>query len=329
MSKTDHGQQTSDVNQDALHGLHGAPIFLNAGSKVIAGSGSDGKSVSEADHSRNNANESASVGDGQSSGTAPKRYQSSRDSAGGKARVKKKTAIQTSGALLLHTQLAHNLFMGRKAAPNQYAITGLIQFSGQIRTIWESAALDDPYADMKLLQVESAINTASELVRINTEVMNNLLDSLGDRIVLGDCRSERPVSVPISFRTPYGFMAARLLGDFDEMVICALKARHIGMILDQEWHATVSKTATAIRRVFNLSGTFNYSGATRNDFAANNQRAREVIAKYGELPKEVLAGTKRAKIAPPIKDQSALRAGQASNQDESAPEGVYAEETTE
>jgi integrating conjugative element protein (TIGR03761 family) len=324
MSKTDHGQQSSDVNQDALHG---APIIFN--SKAVAGSGLAGKSESETGRSRNKANETVSVADGQSSGTAPKRKQSNRDSLGGKAKVKKKTAIQTSGALLLHTQLAHNLFMGRKAAPNQYAITGLIQFSGQIRTIWESASLDDPYADMKLLHIEAAMDNAAELVRINTEVMNNLLDSLGDRIVLSDCRSERPVSVPISFRTPYGFMAARLLGDFDEMVICALKARHIGMILDQEWHATVSKTATAIRRVFNLSGTFNYSGATRNDFAANNQRAREAIAKYGELPQEVLAGTKRAKIAPPIKDQSVLRARQVNNQNETAPEGVFAEEATE
>src|SRR3546814_18134342 len=43
-----------------------------------------------------------------------------------------------------------------------------------------------------------------------------------------------------------------------------------------------------------------YSGCTRDDFAAKNAAARAALEKFGELPQEVLEGTRRSKFAPPI-----------------------------
>ncbi|HBO8844842.1 TPA: DUF1845 domain-containing protein, partial [Pseudomonas aeruginosa] len=45
------------------------------------------------------------------------------------------------------------------------------------------------------------------------------------------------------------------------------------------------------------------SGATRDDFAANNARAeaaRKMYEKFGEIPQDILEGSRRSNFAPPI-----------------------------
>ncbi|MGQ5281997.1 AcaB family transcriptional regulator, partial [Xanthomonas arboricola pv. corylina] len=48
---------------------------------------------------------------------------------------------------------------------------------------------------------------------------------------------------------------------------------------------------------------YRYSGCTRDDFAAKNAAARVAMDKFGELPQDVLEGTRRSKFSPPIARQ--------------------------
>lgn len=49
-----------------------------------------------------------------------------------------------------------------------------------------------------------------------------------------------------------------------------------------------------------LAQQYRYSGATRDDFASKNAVARTALEKFGELPQDVLEGTRRSRFAPPI-----------------------------
>lgn len=58
--------------------------------------------------------------------------------------------------------------------------------------------------------------------------------------------------------------------------------------------------AHALSSLFAFAQQYKYSGATRDDFAANNARAREALESFGELPQDVLEGSRRSEFAPPI-----------------------------
>ena len=58
--------------------------------------------------------------------------------------------------------------------------------------------------------------------------------------------------------------------------------------------------AHALRSLFSLAQQYRYSGTTRDDFAAKNAAARAALEKFGELPQDVLEGTRRSRFAPPI-----------------------------
>src|SRR3546814_8353656 len=62
----------------------------------------------------------------------------------------------------------------------------------------------------------------------------------------------------------------------------------------------LNEGAHALRSLFSLAQQYRYSGGTRDDFAAKNAAARAALEKFGELPQEVLEGTRRSKFAPPI-----------------------------
>ncbi|MDE2052947.1 MAG: DUF1845 family protein, partial [Gammaproteobacteria bacterium] len=61
-----------------------------------------------------------------------------------------------------------------------------------------------------------------------------------------------------------------------------------------------------LRSTFALAQRYRYCGATRDDIAANNAVARAAREQYGELPQDVLEGTRRSRFAPPIVRRSAL-----------------------
>ncbi|MFK5892412.1 MAG: AcaB family transcriptional regulator, partial [Pseudomonadota bacterium] len=67
-----------------------------------------------------------------------------------------------------------------------------------------------------------------------------------------------------------------------------------------DWERTVRNSGKLIRNVFWESSRYRYTGVTRNDIAANNAVARNAIEKFGELPQDILEGTKRGKFAPKI-----------------------------
>jgi len=215
--------------------------------------------------------------------------------------------MRTQGEIVLHTRAAHRLFYGRRRDDKKKIkpIIGLVRFSTNINGIFECASNNDPYADAVLLQIEEQFTAANTLVKENIQALEQLLGGMEG---LSICNNEsiNPVTLPVEFKTVYGFMGARLLGQYDKLVRLGLVAKHVGLLYVDDWNNLIGKMGSKIREVFWLSTRYHYAGVTRDDVAANNEVARRAATKYGELPQDVMRGDKRAQHAPFIRIASAL-----------------------
>lgn len=209
--------------------------------------------------------------------------------------------LRTCGEILIHTRSAHRLFYGRRKDEKNGVkpITGLVRFAINMNQLSDLAAQDDPYADAVLLKVEHKLAEAERLIKDHVAALEELLSDM-EGITISFHESTDPVSVPLEFKTTYGFLAARLLGQYDKLVRLAQSAMHVGLFFQEDWARIVRKSGSVIRNVFWTSSSYRYTGVKRDDIAANNAIARRAIDKYGELPQAILEGTKRAKYAPPL-----------------------------
>lgn len=221
--------------------------------------------------------------------------------------------IKTKGSFTIHTQLAHRLFYGRKKS-NQSVdehgkkvkkkimpIIGVVRYASNINGLYDLAEMNDPYADAKLIEIEEELSTVKQLIISHIEALEQLLGDIDDMEIEASF-SIKPIKLPLEFSTPYfGFEASRIVKYYDRLVLLALTTRQTGDLLDSDWNRVVNKTASKIRSVFLKSAEYKFAGASRDDMVANNQVARKAIENYGELPKDILEGRRRAKHAPKIR----------------------------
>jgi integrating conjugative element protein (TIGR03761 family) len=222
-------------------------------------------------------------------------------------------AIKTQGQFIVHTKLAHRLFYGRKKGTQIIQengkevkkqikpIIGVTRFGTNINDIYRLASFDEPYADAKLIEIEEGLKQAKYLLLENIEALRQLLGEMTE-MQINPAFSIKPITLPLEFSTPFfGYEATRIVKNYDRLVLLALTTKQTGDILDSDWNRIVNKTGSKIRSVFLMSTQYRFTGVTRDDMAANNEKARSAIDKYGELPQDILEGRKRAKHAPKIR----------------------------
>jgi integrating conjugative element protein (TIGR03761 family) len=108
------------------------------------------------------------------------------------------------------------------------------------------------------------------------------------------------VKLPLFVNAQLGFAAVYLLADYDDLARKLILAHHTALIDRSTLERWLNDGAHALRSLFSLAQQYRYSGTTRDDLAAKNAVARAALEKFGELPQEVLEGTRRSRFAPPI-----------------------------
>lgn len=218
--------------------------------------------------------------------------------------IKRPGQTVTEGEITIHTRLAHRLFYGRRGIDGVEPIIGLVRFVSNTNTICGAATKDDPYADQRLLEIEDLMQGAETYMREELASLNDLLDAKSARRVkIKSIGSSKPSTFQLKFQYSYGFLAADLLGLFDELANTALAAQHVGRLFRDDWQRIMYAAGRKMRHLFFRSSGFRHSGARRNDFAANNARAQAAIEKYGDLPADVLRGDRRPKYVSPTKSK--------------------------
>lgn len=205
-------------------------------------------------------------------------------------------ALRNQASLVVQTRQAQFLLEGRAGARG---ILGLMRFSHRVGDVWRAAQQDDPYADWMLLRIEEAVDKGRAFIAEKNRALGHSLNSLGGlRIELAS--SQQPATVELGFGTPFGYMGAYLLGDFDELARSALTAQHCALLNRDRAAEIIRAGGHAVRRVYQLPALWKRTGLTREAVRQGTESAANAARLMGELPAGVLELSRRSKYAPAI-----------------------------
>jgi len=216
-------------------------------------------------------------------------------------------SLRSNMSLTLHTHHASRIWHGRAASERQAAIVGLNGYIVAMNKMKRGAEQDDPYSDWWMLRIEDKLDQTKATLQILREQIEQVLIHVPPALDLGENLNVQPVKLPLFISAQLGFAAVYLLAEYDDIARKLLLAHHAALIDRATLDGWLGDGAHALRSLFALSQHYRYSGCTRDDFAANNAAARATLEKFGELPQDVLEGTRRSRFAPPIVRQHGLQ----------------------
>lgn len=225
-------------------------------------------------------------------------------------------ALRSAMSLTLHTHHASRIWHGRTAAPGKPGIIGLSGFVSIMNTMKRGAEMDDPYSDWWMLRIEDKLTETKAKLQQLQEQVDQVLADVPPALSLGENLNIQPVRLPLFVSAQLGFMAVYLLADFDQVARRLLLAHHTALLDRGTMERWLHEGSHALRSLFSLAQQYRFSGTQRDDYAANNAAARAAIEKFGELPQEILEGTRRSRFAPPIVKRRGEAAPDYEEQDE-------------
>ena len=209
-------------------------------------------------------------------------------------------ALRSAMKLTLHTHHAARIWHGRQASESKNGIIGLSGFVGIMNKMKRGAEQDDPYSDWWMIRIEDKLIACKTELTIIQDNLDHLMAEIPQALSIGDNLNIQPVTLPLFVNAQLGFMAVYLLTQYDDLARRLLLAHHTALIGRRDMERWLDEGAHVLRSLFGLAQQYKYSGATRDDFAASNARAREALQAFGELPQDVLDGSQRSEFAPPI-----------------------------
>ncbi len=240
-------------------------------------------------------------------------------------------SLRSTMALTLHTHHASRIWHGRAPAEGRAGIVGLNGYISIMNKMKRGAEQDDPYSDWWMLRIEEKLEQTRATLHALREQVDQALKDVPAIMSIGENLNVQPVKLPLFVNAQLGFMAVYLLADYDEIARKLILAHHTALIDRSTLERWLNEGAHALRSLFALAQQYRYSGTQRDDFAANNAAARLALEKYGELPQDVLEGTRRSRFAPPLRRRGNARGMEHSNAAEpaTATEAEAAPDSTE
>lgn len=215
-------------------------------------------------------------------------------------------ALRSQAIMEIQTRQAQRLVYGRRPEGDKPTIVGLLRFATMLRPMWTGAAADDPYADWWLVQVERELLQGREHLEALREHVDRLLKS-APAVDVKVAQSLEPVRVDLNFSSPYAFMGAYLLADYDALVRAILTGRHVGLLDRNTAEKLLHEGGRAVRRAYSVAQGYRYLAVTREDVRQGTAKGRRAKEMLGELPQEVLEGGLRAAHAPDIRHREEKR----------------------
>jgi integrating conjugative element protein (TIGR03761 family) len=209
-------------------------------------------------------------------------------------------SLRSAMSLTLHTHHAARVWHGRLPTEDRPGIVGLNGFVAVMNKMKRGSEQDDPYSDGWMLRIEDKLEQAKASLQTLREQVDLALADVPPALSLGENLNIQPVKLPLFINSQLGFMAVYLLAGYDDLARKLILAHHTALIDRSTLERWLNEGAHALRSLFSLAQQYRYSGATRDDFAAKNAVARAAIEKFGELPQDVLEGTRRSRFAPPV-----------------------------
>jgi len=214
--------------------------------------------------------------------------------------------LRSSMQLTLHTHHASRIWNGRARTEGRAGIIGLAGFVSVMAKMRRGAEQDDPYSDWWMIRIEQKLDDTKKQLQLLREQVDQVLADAPAALSLGDNLNVQPVKLPLFVNAQLGFLAVYLLADFDLLARRLILAHHTALIDRSTMERWLDEGSHLLRSTFALSQQYRFTGTKRDDYATNNAAARAAREKYGDLPQDVLEGTRRSRFAPPIIRHSPL-----------------------
>ncbi|AEA68248.1 MULTISPECIES: PFL_4669 family integrating conjugative element protein [Pseudomonas] len=216
-------------------------------------------------------------------------------------------ALRSTMQLTLHTHHASRIWHGRASSEDRAAIIGLNGFVSIMNKMKRGAEQDDPYSDLWMLRIEDKLNDTKESLSVLREQVDQVLSQIPSALSLGENLNIQPVNLPLFINAQLGFMAVYLLAEYDDLARRLILAHHTALIDRSTLERWLNTGAHALRSLFSLAQQYKYSGVQRDDYVASNAVALKARERFGEVPLDVLDGTRRSRFAPPMTRRSKLQ----------------------
>lgn len=120
----------------------------------------------------------------------------------------------------LHTKQATRLWYGMpRTTTNKFGYPGVMAAISAMYKIVSTSRNDNPFADHALIEIEQKISSAVETLVVEEQKVTTTLAALEKRgIKLNLLSSDEPLSIPLEFSHPYGYLLIQALVQYDYVV---------------------------------------------------------------------------------------------------------------
>ena len=202
--------------------------------------------------------------------------------------------LHGSAEISLQTGWAVGLLRGRAREKGAGEIIGLFRFASLLQPIWEAAKEDDPYADMYLVQIEDRIGACKDEILATRRALEKQINKF-DGLKVDLPESTAPVTSKLHFSVPLAWQAAQLVYEFDRLILAYMMIQHLGLATGST-DSEKRQAGHLMRSLFSIPIQYHYMGITRADVQQGTAQAVEAKEKMGEIPADIMAGTRRCSL---------------------------------
>lgn len=155
-----------------------------------------------------------------------------------------------------------------------------------------------------MLRVEEKLEqTKTVLNELNSQI-DAIISTLPKALIFTETISAEPAQFSFSARSHMGYQAVYILPQYDEIARKIVQAVQFGLIDLITRNHLFEIGDHALRSLFTLVRGYRYSGITRVDLTQKNAVAIAAIAKFGEVPPEIISGQWRSRFSLPLRENN-------------------------
>lgn len=177
-----------------------------------------------------------------------------------------KSYLVSHVTLKLHTHTAISLIDGKW----QPGHMGLLQFVTAVNYLWRAVKEDDLYAEYYLIKIYEGIESVREDFKRHEEEMTCKMQNLRG-FSLDVFANPEPLTLPLKFSTPFGFMAAFVIENADYLTRQIFTLNRLGLMSRKD-RASIN-IFNKVQKIFALPIYWKYTGVTRKDIQEQNQKS--------------------------------------------------------
>jgi len=198
----------------------------------------------------------------------------------------------------IHTKHGWRLIYSKKSDGKPSPITGLFKFASRMNVLWVASTNNDPFADMYMDEVRQHIDNAL----YEFDERQKMLDLIFKRehqkgLTFDLASSNEPITIPLNFSNPYGYLGSRLISKCDEFIRTTFTCRHVGIISYDKNESNVHWAMKTVLSTFDVQRNYKLTGVTREDCLLKNDKWL-LASTSMEIPSMDIIKGQQAKISP-------------------------------